>query len=130
MDNPQGLDEATRRGIDRLTAETQDGTRLSRCQLAQAWSVPSQEIEAAFENSDLIELWVDACPYIPSAVVSLGLERSAALNKALQAQAASSKLIFLHRWHGGLGGRTVVQALESGAPLSRIIELAVACGRC
>lgn len=36
------------------------------------------------------------------------------------------KLVFLMRAHGGLGGKTVAQALESGTPMSRIEQLAVA----
>jgi hypothetical protein len=44
--------------------------------------------------------------------------------RALGGLTASAKLLFLLRGHGALNGQTILQALKSGTPISRIEELA------
>jgi hypothetical protein len=118
------LDDARARGTATLGSWTQDGTLIVPSQLAQAWGLGAKALEAAIQRGDLFEVWVNESPYVPAVLIPLGVELASKLCKALKIQPASEKLIFLLRPHGGLGGKTVVQALQSGARLSRIEELA------
>jgi hypothetical protein len=129
MPQNQWLDVALARGTATLEEWTQDGTLIAPAQLAEAWRIGTEATEAAVERGDLFEVWVNKSRYIPAALIPLGLEQAARLCHALKGQPASEKLIFLLRPHGGLGGQTVVQALQTGTPLSRIDELAAALAR-
>ncbi len=118
------VDEARARGTATLANWTQDGRLIALAQLAQAWGLGMPAMEAAVKRGDLFEVWVDNEPYFPAALIPLGIEQASRLCRALGIQTASGKLIFLLRPHVGLGGKTVVQSLQSGTPLSRIKELA------
>ncbi len=121
------LDDARARGTATLAHWTQDGTLIVPSQLAQAWGLGAQALEAAIQLGELFEVWVDGSRYLPAVLLPLGVELASKLCKTLKILTASEKLIFLLRPHGGLGGKTVVQALQSGARPSRIEELAQAC---
>lgn len=107
-----------------MTRWAQDGTLIAPQQLATAWGQDLQILQAAVRRGDLFEIWVNEAPYVAAVCVGLGIERTAMICQALDGQKPSTKLIFLMRAHGGLGGKTVVQALESGTPMSRIEHLA------
>ena len=83
-------------------------------------------MRAAVQRGDLFEVWVNEASYFAFALIALGVEAAAKVCQAIDGTEASVKLVFLMRAHGGLGGKTVAQALESGTPMSRIEQLAVA----
>ena len=118
------FEDALERGASRLTRWTQDGTLIAPQQLATAWDQDLQTLQAAVRRGDLFEVWVNEAPYFAAVCVGLGIEQTAKICQALGGQKPSVKLIFLIRAHGDLGGKTVVQALESGTPMSRIEHLA------
>ena len=120
------IEDALERGAGRLTCWTQDGTLIAPQQLANAWGQDLQTLQAAVQRGDLFEVWVNEAPYFAGICVDLGSEQTAKICQALGRQKPSTKLIFLKRAHGGLGGKTVVQALQSGMPMSDIEELAAA----
>jgi hypothetical protein len=60
---------------------------------------------------------------------ALSLQSSFRICSKLGDRSPSSKLIFLLRKHGGLGGKTVADALRTGASLGRILQLAGLWGR-
>lgn len=122
----KSIEDALERGANRLTRWTQDGTLIAPEQLANAWGEGLQAIQAAVRRGDLFEVWVNEAPYFAAACVDLGIEQTAKICQALGQQKPSTKLIFLKRAHGGLGGKTVVQALQSGTPMGDIEALAEA----
>ncbi|MDO9316168.1 MAG: hypothetical protein Q7T97_16665 [Burkholderiaceae bacterium] len=124
MTQDRCFDDARARGAATLGSWTQDGTLIVPSQLAQAWGLGAQALETAIQRGDIFEVWVNESPYVPAVLIPLGVQLASKLCKALKIQPGSEKLIFLLRPHGGLGGKTVVQALQSGARLSRIEELA------
>ena len=126
MGQERAIEDALERGARKLTRWTQDGTLISPQQLANAWGQGLQTIQAAVRCGDLFEVWVNEAPYFAAICVDLGIEQTAKICQALGRQKPSTKLIFLKRAHGGLGGKTVVQALQSGIPMSDIEELAAA----
>ena len=120
------MEVALERGARRLTRWTQDGTLITPRQLATAWNQDLKTIQAAVQRGDLFEIWVNQAPYFAAVFTALGVEATAKVCLALRGQRASVKLMFLMRVHGDLGGKTVIQALESGTPMSRIEQLAAA----
>ena len=97
--------------------------------MAEAWGLGAQAIRDAVQRGDLFEVWVNESPFVPSVLIPLGFELASKLCRSLKIRTASGKLVFLLRPHGGLGGRTVVQAVQSNTPLCRIEELADAWAR-
>lgn len=124
MGQESSIEAALEQGARTLTRWTRDGTLIEPQQLATAWGQDLQTLQAAVRRGDLFEVWVNEAPYFASVCIGLGIERTAKVCQALGGQKASAKLIFLMRAHGGLGGKTIVQALESGTLMSRIEHLA------
>jgi hypothetical protein len=118
------IEDALERGACRLARWTQDGTLIAPQQLAKAWGQDLQTLQAVVQHGDVFEIWVNEAPYFAAVCVDLGIEQTAKICQALGGQTLSVKLMFLMRTHGGLDGKTVVQALASGTPLSRIEQLA------
>lgn len=122
----KAIEAALEKGVRTLTRWTQDGTLIEPQQLATAWGQSLQTLQAAVRRGDLFEVWVNEAPYFAAVCVDLGMEQTARICNALGRQKPSTKLMFLKRAHGGLCGKTVVQALQSGTPMGDIEELAEA----
>lgn len=120
----QEFTEASARGTDRLIRWKKDGTLVCLKELAKAWGVELEAIQAAVDRDDLFVVWVDDSPHVSAELLELGAERSYEICRSLDGQPASSKLIFLLRAHGCLEGKTVLAALRAGTPLERILQLA------
>ena len=120
------IEAALERGASKLTRWTQDGTLIEPQQLAKAWGQDLQAVQAAVQRGALFEVWVDKVPYCLAAFIALGVEATAMVCQTLGGLTASAKLVFLMREHGALNQQTVLQALKSGTPPSRIEELASA----
>ena len=116
-------------GAEALANWTQDGQLIGSEQLAKAWGLAAQAIQNAVQRGDLFEVWVKESPYFPSVLIPLGFEQASRLCRSLKIQTAAGRLVFLLRPLGGLGGKTVVQSLQSNTPLCRIKELADAWAR-
>lgn len=125
---PRGqiLKESLEQGARLMVRWTQDGTLITPQQLSKAWGQDLQTLEAALERGDVFALWIEEALYFPEVFTTLGSDTTARICQALGDQAASSKLMFFRRKHGGIGGQTVLQALASGTPIDRIEELAIA----
>lgn len=126
MGHERSIDAAVELGARTLTRWIGDGTLVEPQQLATAWGQDLQTLHAAVRRGDLFEVWVNKAPYFAAVCVGLGIEQTAKICQALGGQKPSVALMFLVRPHGGLGGTTVVQALASGTPISRVEQLAVA----
>lgn len=124
MGQERSIDAAFEQGARTLTRWTRDGTLVEPHQLATAWGQDLPTLQAAVRRGDLFEVWVNEAPYFAAVCVGLGIEQTAKICQALGGQKPSPKLIFLVRAHGGLDGKTVVQALASGTPMSRVEQLA------
>lgn len=107
-------------------AWTLDGTLISFEAAAHARNATLEEIAFLVKRGAFFEVWVGTTPYIPAEFANFCLLDSAAICRALEGQSAASKIFFLRRLHGGLGGMTITAALQSGVPLSRICQLAEA----
>lgn len=127
MVNPEwahALDDARARGRARLDKWTQDGTLVPQAELARAWHMQTDDIKAAVARGDLFEVWVGDASYFPSELFALGSSHSFDICRTLGNESPSSKLTFLLRKHSGLGDKTVVEAMQTGAPMKRILQLA------
>lgn len=127
MVNPElahALDDARAKGRAKLDKWTQDGTLVPPAELARAWQMQTDDFKAAVERGDLFEVWVGDAPYFPSELFALGSSHSFEICRNLGNESPSSKLVFLLREHVQLGGKTVLEAMETGTPLKRILQLA------
>lgn len=124
MDNESEMHEAKARGAQRLVAWTIDGTLVSLPEAAQAWQLSLDDFVAAVGRGDVFEVWLKDSPYIPAVLIDLGPQQSAQICSTLEGQSAISKLVFLKRSHGGLGGRTITEALQTGNSMEDIRRLA------
>jgi len=124
MANEIEIHEAWARGAQRLVMWTVDGTLVSLSVAAQAWQLSQDDVVAAAGRGDVFEIWIKDSPYIPAVLIELGPQQSAQICSTLEGQSAISKLVFLKRSHGGLGGRTITEALQSGNSMEDIRRLA------
>lgn len=118
------IEAALARGAARLVQWTKDGTLVTPERFAEQRGLGAHEVQAALQRGDVFQVWVNDSPFFPSALIPLGLEQAAQVCQALEGNAASSKLSFLLRKHGGLGDKTVVEALSSGLSLNLVCEIA------
>jgi hypothetical protein len=117
---PQG---AEKRGEALLVAWTQDGTLVDGGQIEKAWGVKRQTVDAARERGEIFSIWVKNKHWYPREALHLKRSELAEINCALDDIDPSSKLLFLLRQHGALGGRTAADAVAAGQ-LSDVLRLA------
>ena len=115
---------ALKLGAARLVKWTQDGTLVSPADAGRHWGLELIDLKAAVRRGDLFEVWVNMTPYIPAELLVFSIEQASTICRSLKGQSATSKLLFLLRAHGGLGGRSIAQALRSGTPMGRICDMA------
>lgn len=114
-----GLEGAVARGIAAKEAWVRDGLLVSRELLSQRWDVSLEEVEAMVARGELFELEVGGQMRMPTVFLELPRDLVAEANRALAEAGAdaASAFVFWHRKHGALGGRTVVDAMQSlGGP--------------
>jgi hypothetical protein len=119
---------AEMRGEARLVGWTQDGTLVDGGKIEQAWGVRRQTVDAARERGEIFSIWVKNKHWYPGEALHFERSDLAAINQALGDIDPSSKLLFLLRQHGGLGGRTPAEAVESNR-FEDVIRLAAEWGR-
>lgn len=116
-----GLSDAIERGHVQLRRWTEDGTLLLAELFAERWGTTPGALAAAEENDEVFAVRVDGQRYYLAELLEIGRADGSAICRALAGLDAASKMIFLLRRHGGLGGKTVVEAVAAGA-LRRVLE--------
>lgn len=102
------------RGEARLVNWTQDGTLVWGVTVETAWGVKRQSVDAARERGEIFSVWVKGKHWYPSEALKVERSALAAINRALGNADPSSKLLFLLRKHGALGGQTPADAVIAG----------------
>ena len=119
------VQRAVARGEARLVGWTQDGTLIDSAQLARAWGVRRQTLDAARGRGEVFSLWIKGQHWYPAELLKFERAVFARLHAALGAIDPSSKLIFLLHRHGALGGRTPAEAAAGGL-VEEVVRLAAA----
>lgn len=119
---------ALERGETRLLNWTLDGTLVAGAEVETAWGVKRQTVDAARERGEIFSLWVKGRHWYPAEALKFERPVLAAICIAFGDINPSSKLLFLLRKHGALGGLTPVQAVISGL-LQDVVRLAASWGR-
>lgn len=114
---------ANLRGEARLVNWTQDGTLVEGVKIETAWGVKRQTVDAARERGEIFSVWVKGKHWYPSEALKFERSSLAAINRALANVDPSSKLLFLLRKHGSLGGKTPADAVIAGK-LDDVLRLA------
>lgn len=117
---------AVSRGEQTLVAWVQDGTLIEAKALARAWGLTPQAVGAAAKRGEVFAIKVANRLYYASLFQALERATVAKICKELGDLAASEKLIFWMRKHGGLAGKTVSQALSGRTSIARVVEIAAA----
>lgn len=121
--NQQNDQKAVRRGEMLLESWIKDKTLINADSLAFAWKIKTQEVENMQENGSLFALHIEGQNYYPQLMTNLPIEDAIKINKAFDISVdPSTKVIFLMRKHGSLGGKTVVQAANE--QMESIIDIA------
>jgi hypothetical protein len=115
--------QATARGEARLVKWTRDGTLIDGKRLAEAWGMTRQGLDKARERGDIFSVRVGGLHYYPEQAEHFKRADLAQINRALADTDPNSKLIFLKRQHGALGGRTAAEATDDGR-LADVLRLA------
>lgn len=111
------------RGEARLVNWTQDGTLVSGALVETAWCVKRQTVDAARERGEIFSVWVKGKHWYPGEALKFERGSLAEINRALGNADPSSKLLFLLRKHGALGGQTPADAVGDGK-LDDVLRLA------
>ena len=119
----EAYDAAVQRGEERRAAWTRDGTLVSGAELAARWGRSRQALDQACARHELFNLKVGNRLWYPAVFLQHGAAEVRAVCRALGEGDPASMLVFWLRPHGGLGGRTVSEAIEA-RQLERVVELA------
>ena len=119
---------AQERGEVRLVKWTQDGTLVPVSAVEEAWGIKRQSVDAARERGEIFSVFVRGQHWYPAEALRFGRAELATVMKALGDESSSSRLVFLLRLHGALGGRTPAEAADQGM-LQDVVRLAGAWGR-
>ena len=128
FDDTAAIGAAQERGEARLVKWTQDGTLVPVSVVEEAWGIKRQSVDAARERNEVFSVFVRGQHWYPAEALKLRRAELATVVKALGAESATSKLVFLLRRHGALGGRTPAEAVDQGM-LHDVVRLAGAWGR-
>ncbi len=126
---PAGLEGAAARGVAAMEAWVRDGLLVSRETLAQRWGVSLEEVAAIVGRGELFELDVVGQPWVPAVFLELPRDVVTEVNRVLAEAGvdAATALVFWHRRHGALGGKTVAQAMQDGSCLAETISAVSRC---
>lgn len=122
-ENRAASQRAEMRGEARLVAWIQDGTLIEGSKLAEAWAVKRQTLDAARRRGELFSLWVKGKHWYPAELLKFERPALAAVTRKLGDVDSSSKLLFLLRSQGALGGKTPADAIADGR-LGDVLRLA------
>lgn len=123
--NRAALREASLRGEAQLRKWSEDGTLVEGRRLQDTWGITRQALDKARERGEIFSFRIGGQHFYPSEALHLTREHLARILEALGPASAASKLIFLRRRHGTLGGATPAEAIEKGR-LAEVLRLAQA----
>ncbi|HEX8611616.1 MAG TPA: hypothetical protein VF800_10050 [Telluria sp.] len=115
--------QAAGRGEARLVSWTQDGTLVAGGEVEAAWGVKRQTVDAARQRGEIFSVWVKGKHWYPGDALKFERPTLAKINAALGPTDPSSKLLFLLRKHGALGGQTPADAVAAGK-VDEVLRLA------
>ncbi len=110
-------------GGARLTEWTRDGTLVTVGKVQAAWGVQRQTVDAAREQHEIFSIWVRGEHWYPGEALRLNRNVLADINRALGDIDPTSKLLFLLREQGALGGHKAADAVGAGK-LADVLRLA------
>lgn len=121
----RGLAGAIARGHAAQEAWVRDGVLVSREQFAERWGVSVEELTQMVAKGELFELEVQGQMWLPAVFLEVPRAAAVDINRALTEAGAdaSGALVFWHRTHGALGGKTVAAALNVGDALGPVVAL-------
>lgn len=107
-----GLAGAIARGHAAREAWVRDGVLVSREQFAERWGVSVEVLAQMVTKGELLELEVHGQMWLPAVFLEVPREAAVEINRALTEAGAdaSGALVFWHRRHGALGGKTISEA--------------------
>lgn len=117
------VESPEKRGEERLVSWTKDGTLVDGSKIENAWNLKRQSIDHARKQGKLFSVWVGGQHWYPSEILNFTRKDFASLNEALGDIERTSKLLFLMRKHGALGGLTAADAVSVGK-LPQVLRLA------
>lgn len=117
-------DRMVAQGEARRVAWVRDGLVIPSSTLAEAWGRTRQALDQACARGELFAVKVGKNKYYPADFVELNADAIKWVSQALRGDDSVAKFIFWTRKHGGLGGRTIAQALKAGE-VARATELAL-----
>jgi len=120
---PAAPNIAIERSRDARRAWIRDRVVLSSAEFAAARGVASESLVALQAGGELFALNIEGDVWWPAELLKLSAADASALCRALGDTGESSKLIFVMRKHGALGGRTVTEAVANGQ-LADVLRLA------
>ncbi len=115
--------DAAKQGEELLAEWTRDGTLVKSTELAKRWGRTRQALDQACDRQELFRVKVGNRQWYPVVFLRLTADQVKKVSLALGAGDPSSMLMFCLRKHGGLGGRTIADAITAGE-LKRVVELA------
>lgn len=107
-------DQALARGEARLVGWTNDGTLVTGSVIENAWGLKRQAVDAARQRGEIFSVWVKGQHWYPQEALKFKRGDLAEINRSLGDSDPSSKLLFLLRKHGALGGKTAADAVQGG----------------
>ncbi|WP_141288061.1 hypothetical protein [Ideonella azotifigens] len=122
-----GLAAAVARGEAAKVEWVQSGEVVPAKLLADHWGLTPQALGPAADRGEVFAILVKRQRYYPREFLDLDRHAVGAVAQALSGLSPTEKLVFWKRPHGGLGGKTVLQALTAtndAAQLARVVQLA------
>jgi hypothetical protein len=100
-----------------------EGLVVPTSTLAKQWERSRQALDRACARGELFAVKVGKNRYYPAAFLQLDANAVKLVNLALKGDDSTAKFVFWTQSHGGLGARTIAEALHEGL-IERAIELA------
>jgi len=123
--NRAALREASLRGEAQLRRWSEDGTLIEGKRVQDVWGITRQALDKARERGEIFSFRIGGQHFYPAEALHLTREHLVRIIAALGEGSAASKLMFLRRRHGTLGGCTPAEAIEKGK-LVEVLRLAQA----
>lgn len=122
-----GLVGAQARGELAKDAWVRDAEVVSADILSQAWGTTPMALAQAAARGELCEVLVRGQWYYPAEFLQIASGEVATINSQIRTMDSSAQFVFWKRKHGGLGGKTVLEALSSDrSPIANVIAVAKA----
>lgn len=122
-----GLAGAQERGRLARQLWIADGVLISAAAYAASRGLSEPELAALETRGELFSVAIDGVRWYPAELLKLSHDATAALCQALGPLDDASKLVFVMRTHGALGGMTVTEAALRGQ-WDRVLTLAKSWG--